>query len=96
MPPEQVTDILRIFMTDPILLIGSLLPIILLGGILIYRIRVSRRFVQLTKQNSEALGQNALRWQAAAARTEKMIELLTEIRDHMARIAPDAPELPDG
>ena len=120
MPPDQL-DPLRIFFTDPVLLIASLLPVAMLAGLLIYRIRASRRVAQLTKQNREALDQAAIRgteaaaqtekimasnkaahdeaaarWEEAAARTEKMIALLTEIRDHMARIAPGPPDLSAG
>jgi hypothetical protein len=91
MPPDQVMDPLHLFLTDPVLLIGSLLPLVMLGGLLIYRIRVTRRFTRLTKQNEEALSQTAVRWEEAAARTEKMIGLLTEIRDHMARIGSELP-----
>jgi hypothetical protein len=32
--------------------------------------------------------QSATQWHEAAARSERMIALLTEIRDHLARIAP--------
>lgn len=69
-----------------------LLPFVMVGGLLIYRIRMSRRFVALTRKNAEALDQTAARWQESAARTEKMIGLLTEIRDYLAKIPPDAPE----
>jgi hypothetical protein len=84
-------DPLRIFLTDPVLLVGSLLPVVMLAGLLIYRIRMSRRLAALTRRNAEALDQTAARWQESAARTEKMIALLTEIRDHMAKIATVAP-----
>lgn len=90
MPPDQL-DPLRIFFTDPVLLIASLLPVAMLAGLLVYRIRTSRRVAQLTKQNREALDQAAIRGTEAAARTEKMIALLTEIRDHMARNKPETP-----
>jgi len=88
MPPDQLTDPLRIILSDPVLLVGSLLPFVMLGGLLIYRIRVSRRFTLLAKQNAQALDANAARWKESVERTEKMIGLLTEIRDHMAKIAP--------
>ena len=91
MPPDQVPDTLHLFLTDPVLVIGSLLPLVMIGGLLVYRIRVSRRFTAIAKQNAEAFQQNAVRWEEAAARTEKMIGLLTEIRDQIARIAPDSP-----
>ena len=91
MPIGQTMAPLNVFLTDPILLAGSLLPFVMVGGLLIYRIRMSRRFTALTKQNAEALNQNVARWEESAARTEKMINLLTEIRDHMARIATGSP-----
>ena len=91
MPTPETMDPLHLFLTDPVLLVGSLLPLLMLGGLLIYRIRVSRRFAAMAKRNSEALQQNAVRWDEAAARTEKMIALLTEIRDQIARNAPDSP-----
>jgi hypothetical protein len=87
MPTDQVTDPIRLILMDPILLAGTLLPFVMVGGLLIYRIRMSRRLAALTKRNAEALSQNAVRWEESAVRTEKMIGLLTEIRDHMARIA---------
>jgi hypothetical protein len=79
---------------DPVLLVGMFLPFILVAALLFYRIRVMRRFTALTKQNARALDENVSRWQEAAARTEKMITLLTEIRDHMERIAPLPPGAP--
>jgi len=84
-------DPLRIFLTDPILLVGSLLPFVMVAGLLIYRIRMSRRLTALSRRNAEALDQTAARWQESAARTEKMIALLTEIRDHTAKLAPGTP-----
>ncbi|HEY2445595.1 MAG TPA: hypothetical protein VGI20_07655 [Rhizomicrobium sp.] len=84
MPSNQLPDPFLVFLTDPILLAGILLPLVILAGLLFFRIRASRRFAALTKQNEE-------RWKESAARTEKMIELLTEIRDHAARIAPNSP-----
>jgi len=92
MPPDQAMDPLRLFLSDPILLAGMVLPFVMVGGLLIYRIRMSRRLTALTRKNAEALDQTAVRWQESAARTEKMIVLLTEIRDHMAKIAPDTPQ----
>lgn len=89
MPPDQLADPFRLFLSDPILLVGSLLPVVMLAGLLIYRIRWMRHFNKLRKQNAEALDRNEARWNEAAARTEKMIELLTEIRDHAAKIAPN-------
>lgn len=91
MPTYPVTDPLHLILGDPILLAGMLLPFVMVGGLLIYRIRMSRRFAALTKQNAAALEQSAARWDESVARTEKMIGLLTEIRDHMARIAPGSP-----
>jgi len=91
MPTHPEIDPLHVFLGDPILLVGMLLPFVMLGGLLIYRIRTSRRFTALTKQNAAALEQTAARWDESVARTEKMIGLLTEIRDHMARIAPSGP-----
>lgn len=88
MPIDELADPYRIFLTDPILLAGTLLPLVLLAGLLFYRIRATRRFTRLTKQNAEALERTEARWEESAARSEKMIELLGEIRDHMARIAP--------
>ncbi|HEX3430219.1 MAG TPA: hypothetical protein VHT03_04975 [Rhizomicrobium sp.] len=91
MPPDQALAPLNLILADPILLAGMLLPFVMVAGLLIYRIRLSRRFATLAKRNAEVLDQTAGRWQEAAARTEKMITLLTEIRDHMAKIAPASP-----
>lgn len=88
MPTYPEIDPLHLILGDPVVLASLLLPLVMLCGLLVYRIRVSRRFTALTKQNAEALEQNAARWDESVARTEKMIGLLTEIRDHMARIAP--------
>ncbi|HLY07362.1 MAG TPA: hypothetical protein VKR31_16570 [Rhizomicrobium sp.] len=91
MPTYPELDPLHLFLGDPILLVGTLLPVVMIGGVLIFRIRQSRKLAALTKQNAQAIEQNAARWDESVARTEKMIGLLTEIRDHMARIAPRSP-----
>jgi hypothetical protein len=46
--------------------------------------------------NKAAQDEAAARWEEAARRTEKMIALLTEIRDHMARLTPGSPDLSSG
>jgi hypothetical protein len=53
----------------------------------------SARWKESSARNARALDENAARWDESVARTEKMIALLTEIRDHMAALtAPaDAP-----
>jgi len=84
MPPDQIPDLLHILLMDPILLAGMLLPTVILAGLLIYRVRASRRITRLTKQ-TEA------RWEQSVARTEKMIELLTEIRDRLSDVPGDKP-----
>jgi hypothetical protein len=66
----------------------------MIGGLLICGVRVFRRFALLTKQNRDALDQNAVRWQESALRTETVIGLLTEIRDQIARFAPASPDPP--
>ena len=80
-------------LADPVLLIGSLLPLAIIAGVLYYRLRVHRRLNALAARNEERFDQTkrqtAALWQEAAARTERMIALLTEIRDHLARIAPE-------
>ena len=80
-------------LADPVLLIGSLLPLAIIAGVLFYRLRVHRRLNALAARNEERFDQTkrqtAALWQEAAARTERMIALLTEIRDHLARIAPE-------
>ena len=94
MPPDQLPNPYLLFLTDPILLASFLLPLVMLAAVLIYRIRVTRRVAALTKRNAEALERNEARWQESAARSDKMIELLTEIRDHAARLAPDSTSKP--
>lgn len=93
MPPDRITEwsVFQPFLTDPILLVGSLLPILIVGILLYQRIRLTRRLTRMAARNAETIDQTAARWQESAARTEKMIALLTDIRDHMARIALPAP-----
>jgi hypothetical protein len=81
MPTDQL-DTLRMSFADSVLLLVTLLPLVMIGGVLIYRIRVSRRFSLLVKQNREALDQAATRGQEAAARTDKMIALNEEAHGH--------------
>jgi hypothetical protein len=99
MKPDQLPDLslTHMFLSDPVLLIGSLLPLVILAGLLYFRLRAHRRLNALAARNEERFDQTkqqtAVQWQEAAARTERMIALLTEIRDHLARIAPgDAPK----
>jgi hypothetical protein len=92
LPYPSMTQLL---LSDPVLLIGMLLPFLIIGGVLWYRLRAWRRVNALAARNEQRYDQtreesHAL-WQEAAARTERMIALLTEIRDLVARMAP-----PDG
>jgi hypothetical protein len=73
-----------------------LLPLVIVAGVIYYRMRAWRRLTGLAARNEQRYDQTreqtAAQWREAAARTERMIALLTEIRDHVARIAPpDAP-----
>ena len=79
---------------DPVLLVSLLLPFLFLGILLYGRLRLTRRLTALSTRNARALDENADRWQESAARAEKMIALLTEIRDHMARAVSPAGEAP--
>jgi hypothetical protein len=98
MSPDQLPDLslTHMLLADPVLLIGSLLPLVILAGVIYYRLRVHRRLSAIAARNEEQFDrtrqQSAAQWPEAAARTERMIALLTEIRDHLARIVPrDAP-----
>jgi hypothetical protein len=88
-PYPSMTELL---LSDPVLLIGMLLPFLIIGGVLWYRLRAWRRVNALAARNEQRYDQtreeSAALWQEAAARTERMIALLTEIRDLVARIAP--------
>jgi large-conductance mechanosensitive channel len=92
-PYPSMTELL---LSDPVLLIGMLLPFLIIGGVLWFRLRAWRRVNALAARNEQRYDQtrdeSAALWREAAARTERMIALLTEIRDLVARIAPtDAP-----
>jgi hypothetical protein len=82
----------QMLLSDPVLLMGTLLPLIIVAGLLWYRMRAWRRVNSLAARNeqhfAETREQSAALWHEAAARTERMIALLTEIRDHVARMAP--------
>jgi large-conductance mechanosensitive channel len=88
-PYPSMTELL---LSDPVLLIGMLLPFLIIGGVLWYRVRAWRRVNALAARNEQRYDQSgeesAALWQEAAARTERMIALLTEIRDLVAWIAP--------
>ncbi len=94
MPPDRMTEwsALSQFASDPVLLAGLLLPFVMVAVLLYIRIRGSRRLAALTKRNDEMLRQNTARWEESAARSDRMIALLTEIRDHLAAMAPPAHE----
>ncbi|MBV9136216.1 MAG: hypothetical protein JO357_04075 [Hyphomicrobiales bacterium] len=78
-------------------LIGMLLPLLIIAGALWYRLRAWRRVNALAARNEQRFNESredsAAHWQEAAARSERMISLLTEIRDVVARIAP--PGIPE-
>jgi hypothetical protein len=61
---------------------------VILGAALYFRLRLTRRLTAISSRNAQALSDNAVRWQEASARTDKMIALLTEIRDHMVNTGP--------
>src|SRR5262245_36950994 len=94
MTPDQLPyhSVAQLFFSDPVLLIGSLLPFLLVGGVIWYRMRAWRRLTALATRNDQRYEQtreeSAAQWQEAAARSERMIALLTEIRDQVTRIAP--------
>jgi hypothetical protein len=93
MKPDQLPDLslTHLFLSDPVLVIGSLLPILVLVSLLYYRLRAYRRITALAARNEQRYDltsqQNVAHWQEAAARSERMIVLLTEIRDHLASMA---------
>jgi uncharacterized membrane protein YccC len=68
MPTDQLTDPLRIFLSDPILFVGAFLPVVILAALVIYRIRISRRFASFAKRNAEVRDETKARWQEVAAR----------------------------
>jgi hypothetical protein len=100
MKPDELPDLspMGLFLSDPILLIGSLLPFILVAGVLFFRWRAWRRLSAVMARNEQrndrTREESDAQWREAAARTERMIALLTEIRDQLARIIPAEP--PDG
>jgi hypothetical protein len=83
---------MQLILSDPVLIIGTLLPLLLIGGLIWVRMRAWRRVNALAARNEQRFDQtkeqSAALWQEAAARTERMIALLTEIRDQLAKIAP--------
>ena len=86
----------ELILADPVMLIGLLLPFLIIGAVLWYRLRAWRRVTALAARNEQRYDQareeSAALWQAAAARTDRMIALLTEIRDLVSKIVPpDAP-----
>jgi hypothetical protein len=100
MKPDELPDLspIGLFMSDPILLIGSLLPFVLLSCVLFFRWRAWRRLNAVVARNErrsdQTREQSDAQWRDAAARSERMIALLTEIRDQLARIVPA--ERPNG
>jgi hypothetical protein len=94
MKSDQLPDLslTHMLLSDPVLLIGTLLPLLIVIGVIYYRSRAYRRLTALAARNEQRYDQtreqSAAQWQEAAARTERMIALLTDIRDHVARIAP--------
>lgn len=78
--------------SDPLFLVTLSVPIMIFGGLIIYRIRVSRRVNAIAKRNEQVHKRNEEQWQEAAARSQKMVELLTEIRDHLAKWTPKSNE----
>jgi hypothetical protein len=98
MPPDGPFNIwttaFQPIFADPVLLVGMVLPFLFVGILLYSRVRLTRRLSQLSARNAQALDDNVARWQESAARTEKMIALLTEIRDHLADGASPAAKAP--
>lgn len=94
MRPDQLPDLsmTHMILSDPMLLFLTSLPLVIIIGVIYYRMRTWRRLTAMSARNEqrydETREQNAAQWQEAAVRTERMIVLLTEIRDHVARIAP--------
>ena len=78
-----VPSMTELLLSDPVLLIGMLLPFLIIGGVLWYRLRAWRRVNALAARNEQRYDQTrdgfAAMWREAAARTERMIALLTEI-----------------
>jgi len=94
MPPDtQVTywTLFQSILSDPVMLVALFLPFVILAVVLYFRLRLTRRLTAMSARNAKALDENSARWEEAAARTEKMIALLTEIRDHTAKLAAPAP-----
>jgi len=93
MPDLSIT---HLFLSDPVLLTGFLLPLVIIGAVLFFRIRAYRRITALAARNEQRFDRSSAtttaQWQEASERSERMIALLTEIRDQLARIAPPAPQ----
>jgi hypothetical protein len=92
-PYPSMTELI---LADPVLLIGMLMPFLIIGAVLWYRLRAWRRVTALAARNEQRYDQtreqSAALWQAAAARTDRMIALPTEIRDLLSKmVPPDAP-----
>lgn len=94
MPPDpdllQSSSLLALILTSPILIIGTFLPLLLLAGIVIIRVRTYRRIVALGQQSAETMRRTLELNAQLAARQEKMIALLTEIRDRLPAWPPGA------
>ena len=85
----------ELILADPVLLAAMLLPLVIIGAVLWYRLRAWPRVTALAARNEQRYDQtrveSAALWQAAAVRTDRMIALLTEIRDLVAKtVPPDA------
>jgi hypothetical protein len=95
MPLDAQVDVWKIMVQqvlgDPILLVGLFAPLLILGVALYFRLRLTRRLTAMSNRNAQALSDNAVRWEESALRSDKVIALLTEIRDHMAKMAPLPP-----
>jgi hypothetical protein len=99
-PPFTFPSMTQMFLSDPVLLLLTVLPFLLIGGALWYRLRTWRRVNALAARNEQRYDrtreESAALWQEAAKRTERMIALLTEIRDLVARIAPPETSAQEG
>jgi hypothetical protein len=98
-PPDQLPDLslTHLILSDPVMLASLALPLVVVFGLVYFRLRAYRRLTDLAAKNEQRYDQTkqmtADQWREAAARTEQMIALLTEIRDQLARLAPPIPSL---
>lgn len=96
----RVPGMWDVMLADPVLLAGSLLPIVLLLVMVWARFRAWRRVNTIEARTAQRFDQSAEQsaayWRDAAERSERTIALLSEIRDLLSRMAPPPAHDQDG